>query len=143
MHTSGEHAVSHQFHQQATSSPVRVGFCTASKLVAHVSKEHKCPEQPAGRKCTGPVMVPFRFLDRSLTGVRSPGLRRAVPSHEQLKQPACLFIRQGLPVPQQVQDVETERGLSCGAHYRGARCQPSVSSTGNIIACTRRVLHSQ
>ena len=43
-------------------------------------------------------MVPFRFLDRSLTGVRSPGLRRAVPSHAQLKQPACLFIRQGLPV---------------------------------------------
>ncbi|WP_447533520.1 hypothetical protein OSR39_20290 [Escherichia coli] len=67
MHTSGEHAVSHQFHQQATSSPVRVGFCTASKLVAHVSKEHKCPEQPAGRKCPGSVMVPFRFLDHSLT----------------------------------------------------------------------------
>ncbi|MDZ8825890.1 hypothetical protein SNB82_01980, partial [Escherichia coli] len=52
---------------QATSSPVRVGFCTASKLVAHVSKEHKCPEQPAGRKCPGSVMVPFRFLDHSLT----------------------------------------------------------------------------
>ncbi|MGT7013711.1 hypothetical protein ACRW59_25620, partial [Escherichia coli] len=67
----------------------------------------------------------------------------AVPSHAQLKQPACLFIRQGLPVPQQVQDVETERGLSCGALVGGARCQPSVSSTGNIIACTRRVLHSQ
>lgn len=32
--------------------------------------------------------------------VRSPGLRRAVPSHKQLKQPACLFIRQGLPVRQ-------------------------------------------
>ncbi|EED0594984.1 TPA: hypothetical protein JTK81_004840 [Escherichia coli] len=58
MHSTGEHAVSHQFHQQATSSPVRVGFCTASKLVDHVSKEHKCP---------GPVMVPFRFLDHSLT----------------------------------------------------------------------------
>ncbi|EZJ62555.1 hypothetical protein AC83_5086 [Escherichia coli 1-250-04_S4_C1] len=39
--------------------------------------------------------------------------------------------------------METKHGLSCGAHYRGARCQPSVSSTGNIIACTRRVLHSQ
>ncbi|WP_140431875.1 hypothetical protein [Escherichia coli] len=88
-------------------------------------------------------MVPFRFLDRSLTGVRSQGLRRAVPSHAQLKQPACLFIRQGLPVPQQVQDVETEHGLNCGAHFRGARCQPPVSSTGDIIACTRQILHSQ
>ncbi|EZJ49642.1 hypothetical protein AC83_5322 [Escherichia coli 1-250-04_S4_C1] len=39
--------------------------------------------------------------------------------------------------------MKTKRGLSCGAQYRGARCQPSVSSTGNIIACTRRVLHSQ
>nr|UWM21046.1 hypothetical protein [Proteus mirabilis] len=39
--------------------------------------------------------------------------------------------------------METERGLSCGALVGGARCQPSVSSTGNIIACTRRVLHSQ
>ncbi|WP_415358432.1 hypothetical protein [Escherichia coli] len=67
MYTTGEHAVSHQFHQQATSSPVRVGFCTASKLVAHLSKEHKCPKQAAERKCPGPVMVPFRFLDHSLT----------------------------------------------------------------------------
>uniref|UniRef100_UPI0019347F53 hypothetical protein n=1 Tax=Escherichia coli TaxID=562 RepID=UPI0019347F53 len=73
--------------------PVRVGFCTASKLVVHVSKEHKCPKQAAERKCPGPVMVPFRFLDHSLTGVRSLGLRRAVPSHAQLKQSACLFIR--------------------------------------------------
>ncbi|MGT5575506.1 hypothetical protein ACRWEJ_26090 [Escherichia coli] len=85
-------------------------------------------------------MVPFRFLDRSLTGVRSPGLRRAVPSHAQLKQPACLFIRQGLPVPQQVQDVKTEHGLSCGAHFRGARCQSSISSKGIIIACTTHAL---
>ncbi|MGX4123269.1 hypothetical protein, partial [Escherichia coli] len=89
------------------------------------------------------AMMPFRFPDRSLTGVRLPDLRRAVPPQAKMKHSACLLIRQGLPVPQQVQDVETERELSCGAHYRGARCQPSVSSTGNIIACTRRVLHSQ
>ncbi|EEU3018808.1 hypothetical protein OIA54_000483 [Escherichia coli] len=55
----------------------------------------------------------------------------------------CLSVHpSGLPVGRQVQSMETERGLSCGAHFRGARCQPSVSSTGNIIACTRRVLHS-
>ncbi|MGD2381094.1 hypothetical protein ACP8WH_25090, partial [Escherichia coli] len=44
---------------QATSSPASViSSCTASKLVAHVSKEHKCPKQAAERKCPGPVMVP-------------------------------------------------------------------------------------
>ncbi|MGT8127036.1 hypothetical protein ACRW59_25615, partial [Escherichia coli] len=64
-----------------------------------------------------------------------------MPSHAQLKQSACLFIRQTCQSGRRVQSVETERGLSCGAHFRGARCQPSVSSTGNIIACTRRVLH--
>ena len=44
--------------------------------------------------------MPFRFLDHSLTGVRSLGLRRAVPSHTKLKHSACLFIRRGLPVRQ-------------------------------------------
>ncbi|EPD4736447.1 hypothetical protein ACSAIO_005226, partial [Escherichia coli] len=75
--------------------------------------------------------------------VRSLGLRRAVPSQAQLKHSASLFIRQTCQSGRQVQSMETKHGLSCGAHYRGARCQPSVSSTGNTIACTRRVLHSQ
>ncbi|MDO2687729.1 hypothetical protein, partial [Escherichia coli] len=75
--------------------------------------------------------------------VRSPDLRRAVPPHAKMKHSACLFIRQTCQSGRQVQSMKTKRGLSCGAHYRGARCQPSVSSTGNIIACTRRVLHSQ
>ena len=85
---------------QATSSPASVSSCTAIKLVARVSREHKCPGQTAGRKCPYSAPVPFRFLDHSLTGVRSLGLRRAVPSHTQLKHSACLFIRRGLPVRQ-------------------------------------------
>ena len=141
MHTSGEHAVSHQFHQQATSSPVRVGFCTAIKLVARVSREHKCPGQTAGRKCPYSAPVPFRFLDHSLTGVRSLGLRRAVPPHSQMKQSACLFIRQGLPVRQAGAGRGNRALIKLRCTLQGARCQPSVSSQATssparVSSCT-------
>ncbi|MGR9777508.1 hypothetical protein ACUOF8_24665, partial [Escherichia coli] len=46
------------------------------------------------RKYPYSAMMPFRFPDRSLTGVRLPDLRRAVPPQAKMKHSACLFIRQ-------------------------------------------------